>query len=342
LNSEGGGGVLDENAQMQRAKEALLKQQLKHSLKALPAPKNEYEINFAGALPEGKVEEKEDTAHYEEDAEDAARRIAREQKAREDADKRRQSQVIQRALPRPLQVNTAYGKGGEVPAKGKGALEVEAARLVQQELVAMLQADALTHKLPGVDAPAGAKALPVVGDSFMDQARSLIAQELKSLHQIAPPNVAKVTDAVAAVHSSLTYVPASRQYLPKASLSPEQIISSLKYEHEVGMAHASREAKKVGKLEAKVAKFTAGYQKRSEVLVKEGEQLLEKVQEQNVALATYQLLLQYELDAIPKRLDALTSLVDAEKKREGELQARYQALMSARQAKSNAPAPKVM
>jgi hypothetical protein len=53
INAEGGGGVLDENVHMQKAKENLLKQHLRMSLKALPAPKNEYEINFAGALPEG-------------------------------------------------------------------------------------------------------------------------------------------------------------------------------------------------------------------------------------------------------------------------------------------------
>ena len=46
------GSVMDDNVGLQRAKEQLLKQQLKSSLKALPAPKNEYEIDFAAAVPE--------------------------------------------------------------------------------------------------------------------------------------------------------------------------------------------------------------------------------------------------------------------------------------------------
>lgn len=69
INSEGGAGLLDDNAQMQRAKENLLKQQLRRSLKQLPTPKNEYEINFAGAVPEEGQEEEEEE-RMEEDAQD--------------------------------------------------------------------------------------------------------------------------------------------------------------------------------------------------------------------------------------------------------------------------------
>ncbi len=56
LNLNSDTGIFDENVGLQRAKEQLLKQQLKSSLKTLPAPKNEYEIDFAAAIPEQKPE----------------------------------------------------------------------------------------------------------------------------------------------------------------------------------------------------------------------------------------------------------------------------------------------
>jgi hypothetical protein len=73
---------------MQRAKEQLLRQQLKASLKALPAPKNDYEINFAAAIPEQKGEE-EEGEHMEEDAQDQKRRLERERAAAEEAERKR-------------------------------------------------------------------------------------------------------------------------------------------------------------------------------------------------------------------------------------------------------------
>jgi hypothetical protein len=93
LNSVDGGGIMDENVSMQRAKEQLLRQQLKSSLKALPAPKNDYEINFAAAIPEQKGEE-EEGLQMEEDAQDQKRRLERERAAAEEAERKRRSAAV--------------------------------------------------------------------------------------------------------------------------------------------------------------------------------------------------------------------------------------------------------
>mmetsp|Transcript_43226 Transcript_43226/g.102084 ORF Transcript_43226/g.102084 Transcript_43226/m.102084 type:complete len:787 (-) Transcript_43226:197-2557(-) len=336
LNSDA--AAMDENAQMQRAKEALLKQQLKHSLKALPAPKNEYEINFAAAIPEGKDEDDKEQLPYEEDAQDRDRRIQRERQAAAEAEQRRQAQVVQRGLPRPLQINTAYGQGAEK----LGGLKGQAMLLVQEEMLAMLQADALTHRLPGVDPPPGAKTLPRLPDDLMAQARSLVASELTAVKAVGAPEVERVTAALDRVRASLVYLPNTRQYVPKEKVAPDQLILSLKSEVDMGLVHGKREAKKVEKLEGRVGKLTMGYQKRASAMHLQQADLLGQIEEESMALETYKLLAAYEGDAIPKRLENLTAQLEGEKKREAALQARYQALVSAQKAASQAPAPKVM
>ena len=78
--------------QAERARQARMNSELRSGLAGLPKPQNEYEIR----VPEAAEEGDEDTAEpMEEDAADVAARRKAVQKAREEAELRKRSQVLQ-------------------------------------------------------------------------------------------------------------------------------------------------------------------------------------------------------------------------------------------------------
>lgn len=126
---------------------------------------------------------------------DMARRLMREAKAREQvqedgvrcrgslthtqAELKRRAMAIQRDLPRPLQVNPAYGKGETADNMANATLQA-AAKLVHQEMLALLHSDSIAHPVAGAAPPSGnAKVIEPVDDEYMKMARSLVDAELK-------------------------------------------------------------------------------------------------------------------------------------------------------------------
>lgn len=81
--------------QAERARQARMNSELRSGLAGLPKPQNEYEIR----VPEAAEEGDEDMAEpMEEDAADVAARRKAVQKAREEAELRKRSQVLQQFL----------------------------------------------------------------------------------------------------------------------------------------------------------------------------------------------------------------------------------------------------
>jgi hypothetical protein len=95
---------------------------------------------------------------------------------------------------------------------------------------------------------------------------------------------------------------------------------------------AAPAGKKAGKTEARVHKFTAGYQKRAATLLAEGRAAAGAIAEQRLALDTYALMHAYEGVGLTARVAALQELNRMEAAAEAKLQARYAALVSARGA----------
>ena len=81
--------------QAERARQARMNSKLRSGLAGLPKPQNEYEIR----VPEAAEEGDEDLAEpMEEDAADVAARRKAVQKAKEEAELRKRSQVVQQFL----------------------------------------------------------------------------------------------------------------------------------------------------------------------------------------------------------------------------------------------------
>ena len=325
LNAGDGGGVFDENVNMQKAKESLLKQQLKGALKALPAPKNEYEIDFAAAIPERQPEQEE--TPMEEDAQDIAKRLQREREAAAEAERRRQSAAVQRDLPRPLTVNPAYAKGADDAVCSSDPVMREASRMVHKELVLLLKHDALVHPVPNGQAPEGAVTLEPPRDDLLEQARALVKAETQAVMASAPA-IDGFAEAYKAVADELVYVPKTRQLESRQSLSATQMLEVLKFEMEVACHHVAGQEKKAKKTEAKLDKLTTGYLLRSKKLKAEADKLLKAKEDQAMALSTYAYMHAYEQAATPQRLKNLSDLCETQAARESMLQKRFADLVA--------------
>ena len=80
-----------------------LREQLKTGLSLLPAPKNDYEI----VVPEDEtMETSQSDGSAVEDQADVDARFLAEQKAKREKELKSRSQVVQRDLPRPMDVNS--------------------------------------------------------------------------------------------------------------------------------------------------------------------------------------------------------------------------------------------
>lgn len=126
-----------------------LRRNLRAALGHLPAPTNEYEI----LVPQLPPDEKDDDDDIEMDMADAIALQRKEQEAAELAIWKKQTQVIQRGLPRPPMVAIQTLKGTlSLEEDGKNAYvsSLEHADLsIRQEMVALLENDAA--KFPVVE-----------------------------------------------------------------------------------------------------------------------------------------------------------------------------------------------
>jgi len=114
----------------------------------LPEPTNEYEI----LVPQLPADEKDDNDDMEMDMADAIALQRQEQEAAELALWRKQTKVIQRALPRPPIVAIQDLKGTlalEEDGKNPYVSSLEHADLsIRQEMVALLENDAVKYPVP--------------------------------------------------------------------------------------------------------------------------------------------------------------------------------------------------
>lgn len=124
-----------------------VKEQLRLKLSSLPAPKNDYEI----VVPEHEEEVAEQQQeHMVEDQADVDARYQAEQKAKAERELALRSQVIQRDLPRPSEVNMAVLRP---PHECHSLTDMQKAQeLLKREMVTMLHYDNLKNPVPALQA----------------------------------------------------------------------------------------------------------------------------------------------------------------------------------------------
>lgn len=288
-------------------------QQIRSKLSSLPKPKEtEWELE---ELPS---ETAEPAAAVEFSEEDAAERDRRDQEAREkaaQAEFKRQSQVYQRGLPRPvvLDLDALVKRASHVTDPIGGLIAREAAVLIAH--------DSRKHPLHGAKVEGKAPKLARLDDRFLEAARAAVASEAGATQQQRQDWQDNFDGAWSSTRA---------QALPGLDNYGEEEDNDA-FEEEQRMIGAFdgvqtglfATAERGNKLEKKLALHYGGYQNRAKTLrskIIEASAALPKAQDDLDAFRTLQIS---EESAVSRRLEKLREDVSFVMRREREAQELY-------------------
>lgn len=248
-----------------------LKGSLRDGLASLPAPRNDYEI----VVPEdedGNVEMTDVSAVVEDQADVDARFVA-EEKAKRAAELARRSQVVQRDLPRPMDINTTILRP---PGEMNNLTDLQKAEeLIKQEMVTMLHYDGYHNP---VVAPAQLKKQTSLQqlqayldhnsyDEFNDRDLNRAKQMLNDEMQVVKNGMAHGDLSIESYSqvwkeclAQVLYLPSQNRYTRANLASKKDRFESAEKKLEQNRKHMAREAKRCGKVEKKLKVLTGGYQ----------------------------------------------------------------------------------
>ncbi|XP_062538780.1 cell division cycle 5-like protein [Armigeres subalbatus] len=314
-----------------------LKSSLKEGLALLPTPRNDYEI----VVPENETDDPADDGTGGEpmvaDQADVDDQRKQEQRARDAKELSLRSLVIQRELPRPLEINMTVLRP---PNEMHGLTELQRAEeLVKQEMVKMLNYDAIRNPVVNPQAPP-IKKNPLsqhlayleqnpydeIAEADLDSAKELLKEEMtvvKGGMAHGDLSLESYTQVWQECLSQVLYLPSQNRYTRANLASKKDRIESAEKRLEINRKHMAKEAKRCGKIEKKLKILTGGYQARAQALIKQFQDTNEQIEQNNLALSTFKFLASQEDLAIPKRLESLTEDVMRQTEREKALQKRY-------------------
>ncbi|XP_058451728.1 cell division cycle 5-like protein [Malaya genurostris] len=318
-----------------------LKSSLKEDLASLPVPRNDYEIVVPENESDAAMDDGTDGDRLVADQADVDARKRQEQQAKEAKELSLRSQVIQRELPRPLDINmTVLRPSNEM----QGLTELQRAEeLVKQEMVKMLNYDAIRNPVINPQAPPTKKnplaqhlayleqnPYDVVDESDLNKAKEMLREEMtvvKAGMAHGDLSLESYTQVWQECLSQVLYLPSQNRYTRANLASKKDRIESAEKRLEINRKHMAKEAKRCGKIEKKLKIITGGYQARAQAVIKQFQDTNEQIEQNNLALSTFKFLASQEDLAIPKRMESLTEDVMRQTEREKTLQKRYAQLI---------------
>ncbi|EAQ87244.1 hypothetical protein CHGG_03863 [Chaetomium globosum CBS 148.51] len=286
-----------------RMRDLSLRHQLKQRLAALPKPK---ETDWELELPEDQ-QEPLTAEQMEEDAAERDRRDRQLLEAQEMLERKRRTQVMQRDLPRAIEVD--YNELVRAASK----IDDPAQALVAREAALLMAHDASKYPLAGAP-PVKPIPLPEMDDPALAEARLQVLLEMKS--QLKPEEI----EAVWNKENSNSLLLGLGCYDDD---DEEDQVSTMKAALDSAVDALLASAEKGNKLEKKLGLHLGGYKNRAEMLrgkVGEAHAALEKARN---ALAGFKILEASEQQAIQRRLAALRAEVAFVSTREREAQELY-------------------
>ncbi|KAL0269731.1 UNVERIFIED_CONTAM: hypothetical protein PYX00_007365 [Menopon gallinae] len=294
-----------------------LKEQLRAGLSSLPAPKNDYEI----VVPEEEAlppAEPENT--MVEDQTDVDARLLAEQKAKRDKELKSRSQVVQRDLPRPTEVNMTVLRPSYNDAPLTDLQKAE--ELIKREMITMLHYDAVfspTHQQL-------AHKRQKYSQQELDNAKELLKKEMEVVKQgmgHGELSLECYTQVWEECLGQVLFLPTQNRYTRASLAGKKDRLESLEKRLEQNRNHMTREAKRAAKMEKKLKVLTGGYQTRGQALIKQLQDLHNQTEQAMLELSTFKFLKNQEEIAIPRRIQALTEDVNRQVDREHALQKKY-------------------
>ncbi|CAO1637103.1 unnamed protein product [Parajaminaea phylloscopi] len=338
------------------------KQELLSGLRSLPRPKNDFEL----VLDEGEDADEDDGDDDEEvlltiseDAADRDTRLAHRREEERQQALARRSQVVQRDLPRPANVDAdalryfIHRKQRTSPAQ----------RMVLDEMVGLLKHDSVVHPLAGSAAPGGSRSdLPTISDGALGAARELIRLEmgqsigfpgateaiLKVLiaGRLAPTNeddteeeareraqdLKAFDEHITEKLRSTAWCSEKRNWVAHHDLSAKSIRAGRADVLDRARRRMAQSATDATREEQRLSKLLGGYQARSQALRSKIKDAAESLSEVAVEAAAFERLSFGEKAAIASRAETLEAEVRALENRESIGQLRYKDLDDRRRA----------
>ncbi|KAF7403985.1 hypothetical protein HZH68_006779 [Vespula germanica] len=309
------------------------KEQLRAGLIALPAPRNDYEI----VVPEDETIDENTSIPANDIVEDQADIDARQQQELLEQKKRelaRRSQVIQRDLPRPVDVNMNILR----PFMDTPLTDMQRAEeLIKREMITMLQYDALQNPMQQnrksasgslAQAQSYLEQHPYVNfdEEELDAAKQLLVDEMNVVKEgMAHGDLS--LDAYTTVWeeclSQILYLETQKRYTRATLASKKDRVEACERKLEENRMHMTGEAKRAARMEKKLKVLTGGYQTRAQVLIKQLHDMCEQIEQAYLELSTFKFLQNQEEAAVPRRVNALIEDVNRQTERERVLQMRY-------------------
>ncbi|XP_036397968.1 cell division cycle 5-like protein [Megalops cyprinoides] len=316
------------------------REQLKMGLMNLPLPKNDFEI----VLPENaerELEERETDDNFVEDATDIELRKQALREAEREKEMKQRHTAVQRALPRPSEVNETILRPQNVEPPLTELQQAE--ELIKREMITMIHFDGLHHpyikRCKGTTSGSNnaehiayldKTAYEKVPEEDLRKADELLQQEMEVVkHGMGHGDLSM--EAYSQVweecYSQVLYLPGQGRYTRANLASKKDRIESLEKKLEINRGHMTAEAKRAAKMEKKMKVLLGGYQSRAMGLMKQLSDLWDQVEQAHVELRTFQELKKQEDTAIPRRQEALREDVQRQQEREKELQQRFADLL---------------
>lgn len=306
LNQDEDGQLVGSTPRDVRMRENLIRNQLKQNLASLPKPKEtEWELE---ELPSETQEPDGTTELSEEDAAEVDRRERAAADAAALAELKRQTQVYQRGLPRPSNLDI------KVLVKNVSRTTGTTEGLIAKEMAILIANDARKFPLPGSTVEGAAPPLESMDDGILEKARAEIERE------IDPTAVQKWNEDFEKSWTSLHpsgSLPGLSGYDDENEADEIQVMASL-FSHVEDKIVA--DAEKGNKLEKKLALHLGGYHQRAKTLRSKIVEAGEALEKAKIGLDTFRTLQVAEEGAIPARLEKLREEVGFVSRREREAQ----------------------
>ncbi|XP_046667969.1 cell division cycle 5-like protein [Homalodisca vitripennis] len=310
-----------------------VKEQLRAGLSTLPAPRNDYEI----VVPEDEMdtENRQASDQYRvEDQADVDLRALQVALAQKEEELRSRSQVIQRSLPRPAEINIVLRPPNTEPP----LTELQKAEeLIKQEMITMLHYDALhnpleTKRQANVLSQAHhmayleQKPYQTFTPQELTKAEELLKKEMDTVKQgmgHGDLSIESFTQVWEECLGQVLFLANQNRYTRANLASKKDRLESLEKRLEQNRSHMTKEAKRAAKMERKIKIITGGYQTRAQGVIKQLQDMHDQIEQARMELSTFKFLKEQEEAAIPRRIESLTEDVSRQMERERQLQKKY-------------------
>lgn len=302
---------------------------IRAKLEGLPAPMNEVEISMPDlATDDMPVEEP-----LEEDAADADRRRERLELERQEQERLKQSQPVQRGLPRPALPQTMLFQSSFTPGVGEVAsssiLLQQAESLLHEEMASLVTHDAFAFPIKGAKPPKKPVELEDMSTKDLKMASELLEAEVEEFKAAAGGELVNVQALEVALKEGLeqfTFLPQAKRYVDWRVTSKEDRLEAAKHTFELMEAQVQRESKRAKKLEDKLERTLGGYAAKAKQSADKARALHEERETIDVETEVFRTLANREEKAIESRVEELREDVEREKQRNAKLQNRYKNL----------------